>query len=143
MTFAQPITYDPDLDKIYVTTGNPQPVIRLLPIAKECQPIYTASICASTRRIPACSHGQHPGFAARYARLGFHRSRGAFRRQFRGQPRKLLAIAARNGKFFVLDRATGKAIVSTEFVKTNWSAGYATPWAWRFQRPEKVPSLAG
>ena len=31
-----------------------------------------------------------------------------------GQPRKLLAQAARNGHFFVLDRTNGKAIVSTE-----------------------------
>ena len=41
-----------------------------------------------------------------------------------GQPRKLLAQASRNGKFFVLDRTNGKAIVSSEFVKTNWSNGY-------------------
>ena len=41
-----------------------------------------------------------------------------------GQPRKLLAQAARNGHFFVLDRTNGKALVSTEYVKTNWSLGY-------------------
>jgi alcohol dehydrogenase (cytochrome c) len=41
-----------------------------------------------------------------------------------GKPRKLLAQAARNGHFFLLDRATGKAIVSTEYVKTNWTSGY-------------------
>ena len=31
-----------------------------------------------------------------------------------GQPRKLMAQAARNGQFFVLDRTNGKAIVSSE-----------------------------
>jgi alcohol dehydrogenase (cytochrome c) len=41
-----------------------------------------------------------------------------------GQPRKLIAQAARNGHFFVLDRTNGKAILSKEFVKTNWSLGY-------------------
>ena len=41
-----------------------------------------------------------------------------------GQPRKLIAQAARNGHFFVLDRTNGKALVSTEYVKTNWSTGY-------------------
>src|ERR671913_456591 len=35
-----------------------------------------------------------------------------FDAEFEGQPRKLLAQASRNGKFFVLDRATGKALVS-------------------------------
>ena len=44
--------------------------------------------------------------------------------EINGQPRKLLAQAARNGHFFVLDRATGKALVSSEYVKTNWSTGY-------------------
>jgi alcohol dehydrogenase (cytochrome c) len=40
-----------------------------------------------------------------------------------GQPRKLLAQASRNGWFFVLDRATGQNILSSEFVKTNWARG--------------------
>ncbi len=40
-----------------------------------------------------------------------------------GRPRKLLAQASRNGWFFVLDRATGERVVSTEFVKTNWTLG--------------------
>jgi alcohol dehydrogenase (cytochrome c) len=40
-----------------------------------------------------------------------------------GQPRKLLAQASRNGWFFVLDRTNGKNILSTEFVKTNWTKG--------------------
>ena len=38
-----------------------------------------------------------------------------------GQKRKLIAQAARNGHYFLLDRTTGKAIVSSEYVKTNWS----------------------
>ena len=40
-----------------------------------------------------------------------------------GQPRKLIAQAARNGHFFLLDRTNGKALVSTDYVKTNWSLG--------------------
>ena len=43
--------------------------------------------------------------------------------EINGRPRKLLAQASRNGHFFVLDRATGKALLSTEFVKTNWTLG--------------------
>jgi len=59
-----------------------------------------------------------------------------------GQPRKLLAIAARNGHFFVLDRVTGKAYVHTEYVKTNWSLGYDTK-GQPIPNPEKFPSLSG
>jgi alcohol dehydrogenase (cytochrome c) len=40
-----------------------------------------------------------------------------------GKPRKLLAQAARNGYFFVLDRTNGKSIVSRPFVPLNWSKG--------------------
>ena len=66
-----------------------------------------------------------PVVAARHARLGLRRRRAVLiDGAIDGQPRKLLAQAARNGHFFVLDRTNGKAIVSTEFVKTNWSLGY-------------------
>ena len=41
-----------------------------------------------------------------------------------GQKRKLVAQASRNGYFFVLDRATGKRIVTTPFIDTlNWAKG--------------------
>ena len=41
-----------------------------------------------------------------------------------GRPRKLLAQASRNGMFFLLDRTNGKAIVSSDYAKTNWAKGY-------------------
>jgi alcohol dehydrogenase (cytochrome c) len=40
-----------------------------------------------------------------------------------GKPRKLLAQAARNGYFFVLDRTNGKNVLSKPFVPLNWSKG--------------------
>ena len=40
-----------------------------------------------------------------------------------GQPRKLLAQASRNGYFFVLDRTNGEHLLTTPFIKTNWSSG--------------------
>ena len=59
-----------------------------------------------------------------------------------GQPRKLIAQAARNGKFFVLDRMTGKTLVSTEFVRTNWSLGYDEE-GQPIPNPAKNPTIAG
>jgi alcohol dehydrogenase (cytochrome c) len=59
-----------------------------------------------------------------------------------GKPRKLLAQAARNGHFFVLDRTTGKAIVSSEYVKTNWALGYDDK-GQPIPNPEKMPQVAG
>ena len=61
---------------------------------------------------------------------------------FNGQPRKLIAQAARNGHFFVLDRTNGKALVSAEYVKTNWSSGYDAA-GQPIPNPAKMPQIAG
>ncbi len=45
-------------------------------------------------------------------------------RVFHGQNRKLLLEANRNGFFYVLDRATGKFLRATPFVRQNWNAGF-------------------
>lgn len=117
----QPITYDPELNLIYVTTGNPQPVIAHANRAGDN--LYTASIVAlnpDTGKMAwyfqSSPHDTHDWDSTQTAVL--------FDGEVAGQPRKLLAQAARNGHFFVLDRATGKALVSSEYVKTNWSRGY-------------------
>ena len=59
-----------------------------------------------------------------------------------GEQRKLLAQASRNGWFFVLDRATGKNILSSEFVKTNWSLGVDAK-GQPIPNPAKQPKLDG
>jgi alcohol dehydrogenase (cytochrome c) len=59
-----------------------------------------------------------------------------------GQPRKLLAQAARNGHFFVLDRTNGKALVSSQFVETNWSLGYDAK-GQPIPNPAKFPKIDG
>jgi alcohol dehydrogenase (cytochrome c) len=59
-----------------------------------------------------------------------------------GQKRKLLAQASRNGFFFVLDRATGKNLLTTEFVKTNWSKGIDAK-GQPIPNPAKEPQLDG
>jgi alcohol dehydrogenase (cytochrome c) len=61
---------------------------------------------------------------------------------FRGKPRKLLLQASRNGYLFVLDRATGKALLSAPYEDINWNSGVDER-----GRPvgkvEKYPSAAG
>ena len=84
-----------------------------------------------------------PGVAARHARLGCGTQTPVLiDGRINGQPRKLLAQASRNGHFFVLDRATGKSIVSTEFVKTNWSLGYDER-GQPIPNPAKMPQIDG
>ena len=115
----QPITYDPALNHIYVTTGNPQPVVAFK--NREGANLYTASIVALDAdtgkmvwHFQSSPHDTHDWDATQTAVV--------FDGTIDGQPRKLIAQASRNGHFFVLDRTTGKAIVSSDYVKTNWSA---------------------
>ena len=42
---------------------------------------------------------------------------------FDGAPRKLLLQASRNGYYFVLDRTTGKNLLTTPFATVNWAKG--------------------
>jgi len=59
-----------------------------------------------------------------------------------GQKKKLLSVACRNGWFFTLDRATGKAIVSKDYVKTNWAKGIDSR-GQPIPNPDKEPQFAG
>ena len=117
----QPVTYDPDLNLMYLTTGNPHPVIAHSNRAGAN--LFTGCIIALNPDTGTMAwyfqttpHDTHDWDATETAVL--------IDGEVNGQPRKLIAQAARNGHFFVLDRATGRALVSTEFVKTNWALGY-------------------
>ncbi len=43
---------------------------------------------------------------------------------WQGRPTKVMMWANRNGNFYVLDRATGKFLSGTPFVKVNWMSGF-------------------
>ena len=135
----QPVTYDQELNLIYVTTGNPQPVVAYA--NRTGSNLYTASIVALNPDdgkmkwyFQSSPHDTHDWDATQTPVL--------FDGDFQGQPRKMLAQASRNGKFFVLDRATGKALVSSEFVTTNWSTGFDAKGE-PIPNPEKNPQIAG
>jgi alcohol dehydrogenase (cytochrome c) len=135
----QPITYDPDLNLIYVVTGNPQPVIAN--VNRKGDNLFTASIVAlnpDTGKMAwyfqSSPHDTHDWDSTQTAVL--------IDGEINGQPRKLIAQAARNGHFFVLDRTNGKAIVSSEYVKTNWSLGYDSK-GQPIPNPAKMPQIDG
>jgi alcohol dehydrogenase (cytochrome c) len=135
----QPITYDPELNLIYVTTGNPQPVVAFR--NREGTNLHTASLVALDA---------DTGKMAWYFQVSPQDTHDWDATQtpvlidgvIADRPRKLVAIAARNGHFFVLDRTTGRAIVSTEYVKTNWSVGYDDR-GQPIPRRDKNPQIAG
>ncbi len=138
MTWLTP-TYDPELNLIYVPTGNPQPVI-----AGRARPgdnLFTASIVAlnpdtgkMTWYFQSSPHDTHDWDATQTPVL--------IDGEINGQPRKLVAQASRNGFFFVLDRVTGKNVVTSQYVKTNWALG-VRPDGSPIPNPAKMPQLDG
>ena len=43
---------------------------------------------------------------------------------WKGQPRKVMLWANRNGFFYVLDRSTGQFLLAKPFVEVNWASGF-------------------
>jgi acido-empty-quinoprotein group A len=115
-----PGTYDPDLNLYYFGTGNAQPVINGK--ARPGSNLYTSTIIALNPDTGKMAwyfqpnpHDTHDWDAVQTPVL--------FDGIVKGQKRKLVAQASRNGWFFVLDRTNGKAIVSAPFAKQNWTSG--------------------
>ncbi|MBV8070577.1 MAG: acido-empty-quinoprotein group A [Acidobacteriaceae bacterium] len=115
-----PGTYDPELNLLYWGTGNPNPVYAGQ--GRKGTDLWTCSIVAlnpDTGKLvwyfQASPHDTHDWDDVETPVL--------FDADWGGKPRKLLAQAARNGYFFVLDRTSGKALVSKPFVGANWSQG--------------------
>ncbi len=115
-----PGTYDPELNLLYWGTGNPNPVYAGQ--SRKGDNLYTCSIVAlnaDTGKLAwyfqASPHDTHDWDNVETPVL--------FDAAFDGKPRKLLAQAARNGYFFVLDRTNGKSLVSAGFSGVNWSKG--------------------
>lgn len=119
----QQVTYDPDLDLIYVPTANPVPVFNGL--VRKGDNLHTDSIVALRARdgtkawhFQATPHDTHD-YDATQVPILFDATVGA-------KPRKLLAQFNRNGYFFVLDRSTGQPILTVPFIESaNWAKGIA------------------
>jgi alcohol dehydrogenase (cytochrome c) len=113
-------TYDPALNLIYWGTGNPTPVLTGKP--RPGDDLYTCSIVAlnpDTGKLQwafqPSPHDTHDWDAVETPVL--------VDADFQGQPRKLLMQTSRNGYFFVLDRTTGKNLLTVPFVNVNWTLG--------------------
>jgi acido-empty-quinoprotein group A len=115
-----PGTYDPELNLLYWGTGNPNPVYAGQ--GRKGDNLWTCSIVAlnpDTGKLvwyfQASPHDTHDWDNVETPVL--------FDGKFKGQQRKMLAQAARNGYFFLLDRTNGKNLVSEPFAGANWSHG--------------------
>src|SRR5436309_10676541 len=113
-------TYDPELNLVYVGTGNPTPVLN--GPARPGDNPWTCSIVAlnpDTGKLAwgfqASPHDTHDWDAAEVPVL--------VDGNFNGAPRKRVMQASRNGYFFVLDRTNGKSLLTTPFAAANWTKG--------------------
>jgi len=113
-------TYDPELNLLFWGTGNPNPV--LVGDGRPGDNLYTCAIVAlnpDTGKLvwyfQPSPHDVHDWDAVETPVV--------FDARLNGAPRKLLAQASRNGYFFVLDRATGKNLVTAPFIESNWASG--------------------
>jgi acido-empty-quinoprotein group A len=134
-----PGTYDKDLNLLYWGTGNPNPVYAGQ--GRVGADLWTCSIVAlnpDTGRLvwyfQASPHDTHDWDNVETPVL--------FDAEVDGRSRKLLAQAARNGYFFVLDRTNGKSLVSVPFVPLNWSKGIDSK-GQPIPDPKKVPLVDG
>ena len=113
-------TYDPELNLVFVGTGNPTPVLN--GTARPGDNPWTCSIVAlspDTGKLvwgfQVSPHDTHDWDANEVPVLADA--------EFAGQPRKLLMQASRNGYFFVLDRTSGKNLLTAPFAVVNWAKG--------------------
>jgi acido-empty-quinoprotein group A len=132
-------TYDPALNLLYWGTGNPNPV--LAGEGRLGDNLYTCSIVAlnpDTGKLAwyfqPSPHDVHDWDAVETPVL--------FDAEFKGEKRKLLAQASRNGFYFLLDRTNGKHLATAPFIDVTWSSGIDSrgrPTA----KPEATPTADG
>jgi alcohol dehydrogenase (cytochrome c) len=138
-------TYDPDLNLLYLGTGSPRPTFA--GEARVGDNLYTSSIVALNAENGAVvwyyqttPHDTHAWDALATPVLADL--------EFKGKPRRLLLQANRNGRLFVLDRATGESLLSAPYVTTNWpnevnGTGQPIPQKDREPRPDGVLAPTG
>jgi acido-empty-quinoprotein group A len=135
-----PGTYDPEINLLYIPTGNPNPI--MIGDARKGANLWTESLVAinpDTGKMSwyfQCSpHDTHDWDDTQVPVL--------FDGVIDGKPRKLVAQASRNGMFFVLDRTTGQNILSAQYAESpNWSKGFA-PTGEPIPDPSKEPQIGG
>jgi quinohemoprotein ethanol dehydrogenase len=116
------IAYDPELDLVYVGTGNGSPWGRHIRSPKGGDNLYACSILAldpDTGRL-AWHYQTTPGETWDFTST---QDIVLADLEIGGRPRKTLLHAPKNGFFYVLDRETGVPISVKNFVPVNWADG--------------------
>jgi len=116
------IAFDPALKLIYIGTGNAAPYNTHLGGRRGGDELYAASIIAihaDTGQM-AWYYQTVPGDCWDYDST---QKLILADLEFEGQPHQVLMQAAKNGFYYVLDRATGKLLSAHNFAFVNWTKG--------------------
>src|ERR1700738_871767 len=117
------ITYDPDLNLIYIGTGNGAPWNRNIRSPSGGDNLYLASLVALNADTGKYvwhyqeTPGDHWDYTSTQPMILADIT-------IDGAPRKVILHAPKNGFFFVIDRTNGKFISAKNFVDVNWATGY-------------------
>ena len=113
-------SYDPGLNQVYFGTGNPGPDWN--PAQRPGDNLY--SDCAIALDADTGKLQWHFQFTPNDG-YDFDATQVPVLADinWKGKPLKAMLFANRNGFFYVLDRATGKFLSGTPFVKVNWASG--------------------
>jgi quinohemoprotein ethanol dehydrogenase len=131
------ITYDPDLNMVYIGTGNGAPWNRNIRSPSGGDNLYLASLVALNADTGKYiwHYQETPGDNWDYTST---QPMILADITIDGAPRKVILHAPKNGFFFVIDRTNGKFISAKNFVDVNWATGYDAN-----GRPIEVPAARG
>ena len=117
------ITFDPELNMIYIGTGNGSPWNRNLRSPAGGDNLYLGSIVALNADTGKYlwHYQETPGDNWDYTST---QPMILADLTIDGAPRKVVLHAPKNGFFFVIDRTNGKFISAKNFVDVNWASGY-------------------
>ncbi|MCX7321936.1 MAG: PQQ-dependent dehydrogenase, methanol/ethanol family [Hyphomicrobiales bacterium] len=117
------ITFDPELNMVYIGTGNGSPWNRHIRSPAGGDNLYLGSIVALNADTGKYlwHYQETPGDNWDYTST---QPMILADITIDGQPRKVVLHAPKNGFFFVIDRTNGKFISAKNFVDVNWATGY-------------------
>ena len=114
-------SYDPDLDTLYWAIGNPGPDIN--GDVRKGDNLFSCSVVALDPNTG--KRKWHYQFTPNDTHdWDSTEDMVLVDRMWHGQQRKLLLHADRNGVFYVIDRATGKFLAASPFVRATWVKGW-------------------
>ena len=117
------VAYDPETNLVYVGTGNAEPWVQKFRGAQHVDNLYTCSIIAVD-----LATGQLKWHYQTVPNDNWDfdsvQQLMLLNLTIKGKQRKVITQAAKNGFFYVLDRATGEFLSAAPFVKVSWATGF-------------------